>query len=193
MTEPSPRPSPRSPPLRWFVPRIPPYPPAPVEQPTRTPSAACRPYSLGTEPCLLLMALLTTAIAITEVALYAFTGTIVDSLSSHTPATFWAEEGWKFDAMAAVVLVVMPVLNLLSSLVIHQTLLGNFPMRIRWRVHRYLLRQSMGYFQDEFAGRIATKLMQTSLAVRETVIKLLDVGNYVIVYFGGALLVAAAA
>src|SRR3546814_2171820 len=66
-------------------------------------------------------------------------------------------------------------------------------MRIRWNVHRYLLRQSMDYFQDEFAGRIATKLMQTSLAVRETVIKLVDIGNYVLVYFGGTLLVAASA
>ncbi|HMT39070.1 MAG TPA: ABC transporter ATP-binding protein, partial [Thermomonas sp.] len=75
----------------------------------------------------------------------------------------------------------------------HQTLLGNFPMRIRWNVHRYLLRQSMGYFQDEFAGRIATKLMQTSLAVRETVVKLFDIGNYVLVYFGGTLVVAASA
>jgi len=66
-------------------------------------------------------------------------------------------------------------------------------MRIRWNVHRYLLRQSMGYFQDEFAGRIATKLMQTSLAVRETVVKLLDVGVYILVYVFGAMLAAAAA
>ncbi|WP_211365692.1 ABC transporter ATP-binding protein [Pseudoxanthomonas suwonensis] len=179
--------------FRWFERRIDPYPPAPVVQPPRSLYAFCRHYTRGTEPWLALMAVLTTAIAITEVSLYAFTGSIVDRLSSHTPATFLAEEGWKFAAMAVVVLVVMPALNLLSSLVIHQTLLGNFPMRIRWRVHRYLLRQSMGYFQDEFAGRIATKLMQTSLAVRETVIKLLDVGNYVVVYFGGALLVAASA
>lgn len=51
----------------------------------------------------------------------------------------------------------------------------------------------MGYFQDEFAGRIATKLMQTSLAVRETVVKLFDISNYVVVYVGGTLLVAASA
>jgi len=179
--------------FRWFERRLDPYPQVPVTQPPRSLYAFCRHYVRGTEPWLLLMALLSTAIAVTEVSLYAFTGSIVDRLSSHTPATFLAEEGWRFALMAVVVLVVMPGLNLLSSLVIHQTLLGNFPMRIRWRVHRYLLRQSMGYFQDEFAGRIATKLMQTALAVRETVLKLLDVGNYVVVYFGGALLVAASA
>jgi ATP-binding cassette subfamily B multidrug efflux pump len=179
-------------PLRWFERRIDPYPAAAVTQPPRSLYAFCRHYMHGTGHWLALMAVLTTAIAITEVSLYAFTGSIVDRLSSHTPASFLQAEGWKFVLMAVVVLVVMPLLNLFSSMVIHQTLLGNFPMRIRWRVHRYLLRQSMGYFQDEFAGRIATKLMQTSLAVRETVIKLLDVGNYVVVYFGGALVVAAA-
>jgi ATP-binding cassette subfamily B multidrug efflux pump len=179
--------------LRWFENRLDPYPAAPTTQPPRSLYAFCRHYTRGAEPWLVLMALLTSAIAVTEVSLYAFTGSNVDRLSSHTPATFLQEEGWKFGLMALVVLVVMPALNLLSAMVIHQTLLGNFPMRIRWRVHRYLLRQSMGYFQDEFAGRIATKLMQTSLAVRETVIKLLDVGNYVIVYFGGALIVAASA
>ena len=60
-------------------------------------------------------------------------------------------------------------------------------MRIRWQVHRYLLKQSMTFYQDEFAGRIATKVMQTALAVRECVIKLIDVLIYVVVYFVGML------
>lgn len=77
----------------------------------------------------------------------------------------------------------------LHSLVIHQTLLGNYPMRIRWLLHRYLLNQSVTFYQDEFAGRIATKVMQTSLAVRECVIKLIDVLNYVSVYFIGTLFI----
>jgi ATP-binding cassette subfamily B multidrug efflux pump len=65
-------------------------------------------------------------------------------------------------------------------------------MRIRWQVHRYLLKQSMTFYQDEFAGRIATKLMQTALAVRECVIKLIDVLNYVVVYFLGVLVLVGA-
>jgi len=76
-------------------------------------------------------------------------------------------------------------------LIMHQTLLGNFPQRIRWMSHRYLIRQSMSYFQDEFAGRIGAKLMQTSLAVREVVMKLLDMLVYVTVYFSGAVFLAA--
>ncbi|MDR2871162.1 MAG: ABC transporter ATP-binding protein/permease [Xanthomonadaceae bacterium] len=179
--------------FRWFETRLNPYPDDPPTQPPKTLFAFCRYYMRGSEKWLLLMAVLSAAIAIIEVALYSFTGSIVDRLSSHTPATLLADEGWLFVLMAAVVLVVMPVICFFNAATIHQTLLGNFPMRIRWRAHRYLLRQSMSYFQDEFAGRIAAKLLQTSLAVRETVIKLLDVGNYVLVYFTGALIVAAAA
>ncbi|MDR8300597.1 ABC transporter ATP-binding protein, partial [Acinetobacter baumannii] len=66
-------------------------------------------------------------------------------------------------------------------------ILGNYPMSIRWLAHRYLLKQSLGFYQNEFAGRIATKVMQTALAVRETATKLLDVMVYVVVYFGSLL------
>ena len=75
----------------------------------------------------------------------------------------------------------------------HQMLLGNYPMIARWQMHRYLLRQSMTFFANEFAGRVATKVMQTSLAVRETVMKILDVFVYVVSYFVTMLVVIAAA
>lgn len=179
--------------LRWFESRIDPFPPAAPTQPPTTLFAFCMHYVRGSGRWLLLMALFTALIAIAEVVLYAYVGSLVDRLAAQTPDSFMAAEGGRLLAMAVLVLVALPALTLFSSLIIHQTLLGNFPMRIRWNVHRYLLRQSMGYFQEEFAGRIATKLMQTSLAVRETVIKLLDVGNYVLVYLTGALIVAASA
>ena len=89
------------------------------------------------------------------------------------------------------VIIGLPLMVLLHSLLSFQVLMGNYPMRIRWSVHRYLLKQSMAFYQEEFAGRIATKLMQTSLAVRECVIKLIDVLNYVSVYFIGTLAIVA--
>ncbi|MDR2214265.1 MAG: ABC transporter ATP-binding protein/permease [Nevskiaceae bacterium] len=177
--------------LRWFENRVDPYPSAASTQPPRSLYAFCRHYTRGLEWWLALMAVSTTGVALIEVGLYSYTGRLVDRLSGQTPAAFFSAEGHWLLWVAVVALLLMPAVNLLNSLVIHQTLLGNFPMRIRWRVHRYLLRQSMSYFQDEFAGRIATKLMQTSLAVRETVVKLLDVGNYVVVYLGGTMVVAA--
>ncbi|WP_058835301.1 ABC transporter ATP-binding protein [Luteimonas abyssi] len=179
--------------LRWFESRLDPFPTDAPTQPPRGLLAFCRHYTRGAEGWLILMAILAAAGAIAEVVMYAFVGSLVDRLAEQTPATFLDAHGGALMWMAVLVLLVMPALTWLYSLVVHQTLLGNYPMRIRWNVHRYLLRQSMSYFQDEFAGRIATKLMQTSLAVRETVIKLLDVGIYVGVYLGGALVVAAAA
>jgi ATP-binding cassette subfamily B multidrug efflux pump len=95
--------------------------------------------------------------------------------------------------MAFIVLFALPGTVWLHSLLNQQTLMGNYPMRIRWQVHRYLLKQSMSFYQDEFAGRIATKLMQTALAVRECVIKVIDVLNYVIVYFLGMLWIVGSA
>lgn len=95
--------------------------------------------------------------------------------------------------MGGMVIIVMPILVLLHALIMHQTLLGNYPMSIRWLAHRYLLKQSVSFYQDDFAGRIATKVMQTSLAVRETVMKLLDVLVYILVYFTSMLVMIASA
>jgi len=179
--------------FRWFEERLDPFPADPPAQPPRSLYAFCRHYTRGSETWLVLMALTTAGIALAELAMYAYLGALVDRLGTTTPAAFLAEEGRRLLAMGLLVLLGLPLVVLANSLIQHQVLLGNFPMRIRWNVHRYLLRQSMGYFQNEFAGRIATKLMQTSLAVRETVLKLLDIGNYVLVFFIGTLVVAGAA
>ena len=69
----------------------------------------------------------------------------------------------------------------------------NVPMRFRWQVHRWLLSQSLSYFQDDFAGRIASKMMQTALAIREVMMKFVDVLLYVAVYFGGVVIMVAGA
>ncbi|MDE2406756.1 MAG: ABC transporter ATP-binding protein [Xanthomonadaceae bacterium] len=179
--------------LRWFETRLDPFPASPPMQPPGTLYAFCRHFTRGAEKWLLLMAISSAAFALGEVALYAYVGKLVDRMNALGVARFLGAEGPRLWWMGALVLVLLPLLVFFNSTVQHQTLLGNFPMRIRWNVHRYLLRQSMGYFQDEFAGRIATKLMQTSLAVRETVVKLFDIGNYVLVYVGGTLVVAASA
>lgn len=176
--------------FRWFENRLNPYPPQDPAQPPKGLLAFCLHYMDGVKLPLAFMTVLTTAIAMGEILLFGFLGSIIDWLSEADRSTFLAEEGMTLFWMSAFILVVLPVLVLFSNLVIHQTLLGNFPQRIRWMAHRYLIRQSMSYFQDEFAGRIATKVMQTALAVRETVMKLLDVLNYVIVYFLGAVILA---
>ena len=167
----------------FFESLLKPFPPEEPQQPPATLLAFCRHYTKGATPFLLTMAVLAAGIAVMEVALFRFLGLVVDWLGHFNPAELWAERGTELLLMGVVVLVLIPVTVFLHSTLIHQTLLGNYPMIIRWQAHRYLLGQSVGFFQDEFAGRIATKVMQTALAVRETVMKLLDITVYVLVYF----------
>ena len=175
----------------WFENRLDAFPVAEPTEPPKTLLAFCMFYTGGAWPAIAAMAVLTSLIAIIEVTLFGFLGNVVDWLSSQSRETFLSNEGWRLTWISLVVLVALPGVSLLHSLFMHQTLLGNYPMRIRWLVHRYLLNQSMSFYQDEFAGRVATKMMQTALAVRECVMKVLDVLNYVIVYFIGVLVLMA--
>lgn len=177
--------------FKWFESLLDPFPAAEPDVPPKTLVAFCLYYTRGAWPAIVAMAVLTSLIAIIEVTLFGFLGNVVDWLSSQSRETFLANEGWRLTLISLVVLVALPGVSLLHSLFMHQTLLGNYPMRIRWLVHRYLLNQSMSFYQDEFAGRVATKMMQTALAVRECVMKVLDVLNYVIVYFIGVLVLMA--
>lgn len=179
--------------FNWFERRLDPFPAAEPVEPPKTLVAFCLHYTRGAWPYILTDAVLVAAIAIAEVWMFGFLGRIVDWLSGQNRETFLQTEGWKLAGMAFIVLFALPGTVWLHSLLNQQTLMGNYPMRIRWQVHRYLLRQSMSFYQDEFAGRIATKLMQTALAVRECVIKVIDVLNYVIVYFLGMLFIVGSA
>lgn len=180
-----------SPMFRWFETRLDPFPSEEPTEPPRTLVGFCLHYTRGSWPYLVPSAILMALIAITEVWMFSFLGSIVDWLSVHDRATFFSDEWPRLAFMGFVVMIALPAMVWIHSLINQQTLMGNYPMRIRWQVHRYLLKQSMTFYQDEFAGRIATKLMQTALAVRECVIKLIDVLNYVVVYFTGMLVIVA--
>ena len=154
--------------------------------------AFCLFFTQGAKRYLLMMALLSATIAIIEVSLFGALGSLVDWLNNTSPDTLWQDYGGRLSAIALTLLVGIPLVIALHALFIHQTMLGNFPMAIRWKAHQYLLGQSVGFFQDEFSGRLATRVMQTALAVRETVMKLLDVAVYIGVYFGSMILLMGA-
>ncbi|HEY5818714.1 MAG TPA: ABC transporter ATP-binding protein [Mesorhizobium sp.] len=179
--------------FRRFEQLLNPFPSEEPVEPPKTLLAFCMHYTKGAWPFIAITSVLMAILAFAEVWLFGFMGDIVDWLTKANKQTFLQTEGWKLAAMAVLVLVIMPVLDWFRSLYSQQTLMGNYPMRIRWQVHRYLLKQSMTFYQDEFAGRIATKLMQTALAVRECILKVVDVLNYVVVYFIGILILAASA
>jgi len=167
----------------WFEKQLEPFPADGHEPPPRKLAAFCWHYSKDALPWLLAMSLLSALVAVGEVMLFGFLGQLVDWLATSEREGFLEREGRKLLWMAALVVIGLPLLVLISGLVLHQTLLGNFPMATRWRMHRLLLGQSMSFYADEFAGRVATKVMQTALAVREAVTKLLDILVYVGVYF----------
>ncbi|PAX99957.1 multidrug ABC transporter ATP-binding protein [Pseudoalteromonas sp. HM-SA03] len=168
-----------------------PFPEQEVGQPPQGLLAFCRFYTKGMELPLLFMSLSAAILAILEVALFGFMGDLVDWLSTYTPQTLFEAKQTELIRMSVITLVALPLLVFFHSAILHQSLLGNYPMAIRWQAHRYLLKQSMTFYQDEFAGRIATKVMQTALAVRESVMKLLDVLVYILVYFTAMLALVA--
>ena len=167
----------------WFERRLNPY---PDDQPTLPPKglfAFCWHYTKPAWPWLLLLGSCSLAIAVAEVLLYQFLGNIVDWLAGADRQTFLADEGGKLVWMAVLVLVGLPLAGAIHTVTMHQVLAGNYPMIARWQMHRFLLRHSMAFFANEFAGRVSTKVMQTSLAVREATMKIIDVFVYAIGFF----------
>ncbi|OLQ93293.1 multidrug ABC transporter ATP-binding protein [Vibrio panuliri] len=170
-----------------------PFPQKESTQPPQGIFAFCRYYTRGFEIPLIIMSIMATIVAIVEVTLFGAMGNLVDWLSSSNPETFWQQNQADLMFYGVLLLIVMPVMVVGYSLLVHQALLGNYPMSIRWLAHRYLLKQSVNFYQDDFAGRVATKVMQTSLAVRETVMKSMDVFVYVSVYFTSMIVLLAQA
>ena len=177
--------------LDFFEQRIEPFPSAPAERPPDTLMPFLWFFVRDSWPWLISMALFSAIISVLEVSLFGFLGNLIDWLSSKNPETFLSEESPRLLWMATVILVLLPLAGFVGSLLLHQTVIGNFVMTIRWKAHRWMLGQSYAFYQDEFAGRVATKVMQTSLAIRDVVLKVLDVLVYVGVYFIGAMLLVA--
>jgi ATP-binding cassette, subfamily B, multidrug efflux pump len=128
------------------------------------------------------MTLLTGAIGVFEALLFGMLGRVVDWLAKVEPSHLWAQQRAHLLLLAGILM--GSVLGVaLQSLLKQQALAGNFAMRLRWNFHRNMLAQSLSFYQDEFAGRVATKVMQTALAVRDTWMILADILVFVVIYF----------
>ena len=144
----------------------------------------------GVRPYLLMLVLFTASIGAFEALLFSMMAHVLDVLATVKPAELWQREASTLQWMAAVLLASV-VFASAQALIKYQSIFSNFPMRLRWNFHRQMLEQSMVFYQDEFAGRIATKVMQTALAVRDTWLIVSDILVYVLVYFGTTLAVVA--
>lgn len=126
-------------------------------------------------------------VTLTEVMIFRFIADIVDILNTTKPSQLWAQHGHYFIAMLLLLGIGWPLLVLIQSLLLQQGVTTNFPALIRWQSHRHVVRQSMSFFSNDFAGRVASKVVDSASSVRNTLITLCDTFLYVLVYFSSAL------
>jgi ATP-binding cassette subfamily B multidrug efflux pump len=132
-------------------------------------------------------------VAVIDVALFSFLGRLVD-LAQATPSTdFFRQHGAELLWMAAVAVILRPLFNALHDLLVHQALAPSMTNMIRWQNHRHVLRQSLNFFQSDFSGRIAQRIMQTGPALRDSAVQVVDALWHVVIYAGSALFLFAEA
>ncbi|MDP8101142.1 ABC transporter ATP-binding protein [Phocoenobacter atlanticus] len=167
--------------FEWFENRIEPYP----KNDPITPKSGLVPFifdaTKGMRIYIFLMMLMTAGIGVTEGLLFQFIGNLVDWVSTLSPSQVWQTKKTSILFMLFVVCLGF-LFTFFNASLRFQTLQGVFPMRLRWNFHRLMLGQSMGFYQDEFAGRVSAKVMQTALAVRDSVITLSGVIVQISVY-----------
>ena len=145
----------------------------------------------GLRGYILALAVLSAAVSAYEAWLFALLGQVVDWLGRTEPSRLWSEQRPAMLLFAGI-LVASTAIVAMQTIVKHQTLAINFPLRLRWNFHRLMLGQSMSFYADEFAGRITTKVMQTALAVREMIFTTTEVIIGIGVYFITIVALAAA-
>ncbi|WP_065330252.1 ABC transporter ATP-binding protein [Tritonibacter mobilis] len=126
-------------------------------------------------------------VAAIEIGLISYMGRVVDILAG-SPEEFWSNHGTELILMAIFILTIRPALQLIDVLLLNNTILPNFGTLIRWRAHKHVLRQSVGWFENDFAGRIANRIMQTPPAAGEVVFQVFDAITFALAYLVGAAL-----
>ena len=167
----------------WLETRVDSFPRHAPEMPKPNVWGFIRHYSKPFVPLLVIGFLLSVVIAVIEVRVFAYVGKLVDLLATADRATFLETHWLQLTVYAVLAVVIQPGFSMIADSIENNALRGNFAMRIRWLAHRYMLRQSMEFFHNEFAGRIATKVMQAALGVRDVVMKLTQIISWVAVFF----------
>jgi ATP-binding cassette subfamily B multidrug efflux pump len=180
--------------FRWFETRIDAFPDDP---PARPPETLLAFYAYFIKPVWPVFAVLLVAGflgSLIEVALLAFVGSLVDMMkAAETPEAFIANHWGILLWMAFIAMVARPIVSTAHDLIKNQIIAGPVANRVRWLTHRYVLRQSLSFFQNDFAGRVANKIMQAAPALRDSVVQLIDAIWYAAVQWVGAAVIFAAA
>ena len=169
--------------LQWFEKRVDPYPTKDLNKPLPTTFFAfVWQATKGIRPFLFLLIACTAAAACFEALFFSYIGKLVDWLTKSQPNTFLESNQQNITILISILFANIFFVSL-QSVIKHQVLFSNFPMRLRWRFHNLLLQQSLDFFHTDFAGRLSAKVMQTALAVREFWMILGDMLVYVLIYF----------
>ncbi len=173
--------------FRFFESLVDPYVPYRVtDTPPRTLFTFLWDYSQPFKGYYSLTALMSVIAAGVEIGLIYYLGRVVDLLGSGGPSEVWASYGLELVLAAAFLLIGRPLIQMLGVVLLNNTILPNFGALIRWRAHVQVLRQSVGWFENDFAGRIANRIMQTPLAAGEAVYHVFDAITYSVAYVAGA-------
>ena len=179
---------------QWFETRIPVFREAEPSRPPGTLLAFYRHFVQPVWPAFVLLLVVGFIGSVIEVSLQAFIGSLVDQMrAATTPEQFFSEHRWQLLGMGFIALILRPVVSTVHDLVKNQMISPPLTTRIRWDTHRFVLRQSLGFFQNDFAGRVANKIMQNAQAVRESTLNLIDSIWYATVQLGGTAVLFAAA
>jgi ATP-binding cassette, subfamily B, multidrug efflux pump len=180
--------------LRWFETRINAF---PEVAPNRPPDRLLAFYVYYLRPVWpVFVALLVAGFlgSLIEVVLLAFVGELVDLMrTAASPASFLGDHGLLLAWMAFIAMVARPAVSTAHDVIKNQIIAGPVANRVRWLTHRYVLRQSLSFFQNDFAGRVANKIMQAAPALRDSVVQLIDAIWYAAVQWVGAAVIFAAA
>lgn len=152
-----------------------------------------REYILPFRTVFAVTAFLSIANAALDVALIWYVGRLVDVLATGQPAAVWASHAWEILAVAFVILVIRPLVAGTDVALLHNTILTNFGTMMRWRAHAHVLRQPVGWFESDFAGRIANRIMQAPPAAGEAVFQTFDAVAFASTTLVGAAIMLAGA
>ncbi len=168
---------------RWFEKRIDPFSPFnDNETPPANVSGFAWHYLKPVKGWLFVLFVASLIVGVFESSLYILLGWVVDILARSTPETIWAEHGFALMAAGAVVLFLRPLLHFLHETITNQVLVIQNTTMIRWRTHVYTLGHSVSYFQADFAGRLANRIVQAGSAIREIAVTILDTLLYVAIF-----------
>ncbi len=173
--------------FRFFESLVDPYTPYPeTNTPPRTLYAFLADYARPFRRVFAYAAATSVIVAAVEIALIWYMGRVVDLLNRGAPGEVWQSHGTELILAALFILLVRPVIQAFDVLILNNAIMPNFGTLIRWRAHAHVLRQSVGWFENDFAGRIANRIMQTPPAAGEAVFHVFDAITFALAYLVGA-------